>query len=250
MKAVELALVAVSSFAICGAASAAGPKSRKYVQNVVPLVVQKHVPEVGQISEAALGESLIASYLTVSRPALKLVQPVTTTKTSYSLTIPAGELIQVATNPEGEYYEAPLPSALSTFGAQQADIPTGIFIPSQGGTPETYWGGPGPNKINMPGSKYTLIVEQASSIAYERTTHVSVQPNSFRMELLYSGLSHNVLALTYREFKNDMLRPAFTQEVTYDLSQGREIGFRNARFRILETNNLGIKYEVLRPLAP
>jgi len=50
----------------------------------------------------------------------------------------------------------------------------------------------------------------------------------------------------YREFKDNLARPAFTQEVTYDLQIGDEIGFKGARFKILEANNTQIKYIAIK----
>lgn len=77
---------------------------------------------------------------------------------------------------------------------------------------------------------------------------VSVTGDRFRKELIYGGVSQGTVSLEYREFINDMARPAFSQTLRYDLSEGRTIGFRGARFEIIDANNLGVTYRVLRPL--
>lgn len=74
------------------------------------------------------------------------------------------------------------------------------------------------------------------------------QEGDFRRELIYSGISQGTVTITYKEFKDDFARPAFSQELRYDLNQGREVGFRGARFEILEATNSMIRYRVLKPL--
>ena len=43
-----------------------------------------------------------------------------------------------------------------------------------------------------------------------------------------------------------MNRASFQQEVSYDLKIGEVIGFKGARFKIIEANNVQVKYESLK----
>jgi hypothetical protein len=61
-------------------------------------------------------------------------------------------------------------------------------------------------------------------------------------------VSQNTLTLVYREFKDNLARPAFTQELKYDLSQNRIIGYKGARFEVVDAGNTMITYKVLSPL--
>ena len=45
-----------------------------------------------------------------------------------------------------------------------------------------------------------------------------------------------------------MARPAFSQELKYDISQGKEIGYKSARFEIIKATNTELTYKVLKPL--
>jgi hypothetical protein len=49
----------------------------------------------------------------------------------------------------------------------------------------------------------------------------------------------------YREYARDTARPAFSQEVEYDLSEGNVIGFKGARVEVLEATNFFTRYKVL-----
>ena len=77
------------------------------------------------------------------------------------------------------------------------------------------------------------------------TEKVATSQTSFIQELLYNGRVENNLKFIYREFSDDMIRPAFSQEVQYDLSNSDEIGFKSVRMRILDASNTVLKYELL-----
>lgn len=75
-------------------------------------------------------------------------------------------------------------------------------------------------------------------------------PSYFRQELVYSGVAQNVLSIIYREYKDNIARPAFQQDLKYDLTVGDVIGFKGARFRIIGYDNTSIKYVVMEHLVP
>lgn len=69
-----------------------------------------------------------------------------------------------------------------------------------------------------------------------------------RLELLYQGVDGSTLRLTYREYKDDLARPAFFQQLSYTLAPGTvtEISFRGADITIFEANNREIRYVMRR----
>lgn len=74
--------------------------------------------------------------------------------------------------------------------------------------------------------------------------------DGFRYELLYQGISGNVVSLLYREYLGDLVRPAFQQDLIYTLStQGpTEVSFRRIRIRIYAADNNSLTYELLSGL--
>ena len=52
----------------------------------------------------------------------------------------------------------------------------------------------------------------------------------------------------FREFKDDMARPAFTQDIEYDLEKDGTsiIGFKGLRIEVLRATNIDITYKVLK----
>ena len=68
-----------------------------------------------------------------------------------------------------------------------------------------------------------------------------------RMELFYQGRDRSGVRLSYREFVNDMARPAFTQDTVYDImpGPGTIITFRQVRLEVLAADSQRIRYRVL-----
>lgn len=76
-------------------------------------------------------------------------------------------------------------------------------------------------------------------------TKANEELDFFDRNLIYNGRSGDAVKFLYREFSGSTNRQAFQQEVTYDLKIGEIIGFKGARFRIIEADNIGIKYQVI-----
>ena len=88
--------------------------------------------------------------------------------------------------------------------------------------------------------------EITPAIAYEKSELIMPRNDSFKYELLYQGITKGSLKLSYREYINDFARPAFFQDVTYDLdSTPTTITFRTVRIEVLSANNNQISYRVL-----
>jgi len=63
---------------------------------------------------------------------------------------------------------------------------------------------------------------------------------------MYSGRVGNRLRISYREFLNDLARPAFQNEAEYDLDESNIISYQGARLEIIRADNNGIVYKVLK----
>jgi hypothetical protein len=71
-----------------------------------------------------------------------------------------------------------------------------------------------------------------------------VEKGSFAAELIYTGITGKTVRITYREFIDDMARPAFFQDLTYELTESNIIMFRSIRIKVLETTNSYIRFIV------
>ena len=76
-----------------------------------------------------------------------------------------------------------------------------------------------------------------------------------RHELTYSGREGTVLLVAYREFHREpggdpLARPAFAQDLRYDLALSDTIAFRDYRIRVIEATTAGIRAVVLSDGKP
>ena len=68
---------------------------------------------------------------------------------------------------------------------------------------------------------------------------------NFVQELIYNGRVDNNIKFIYREFSEDMIRPAFNQTVQYDFNESKFISFKGLTLEIIEANNQLIKYRLI-----
>ncbi len=80
---------------------------------------------------------------------------------------------------------------------------------------------------------------------YERKKYPVTGAADFQQTLIYSGKVGDKINIGYREFSGSRARPAFNNEVEYDLSQSKTIGYKGARIEVIEATNEYIKYKVI-----
>jgi len=90
-----------------------------------------------------------------------------------------------------------------------------------------------------------LNVRTCRERSFERTERVVANANSFQQTLLYSGRVGDRINISYREFSGSVARPAFSNDVEYDLASSNEIAYRGARIQIIEATNSSITYQIL-----
>jgi len=91
--------------------------------------------------------------------------------------------------------------------------------------------------------------ELSNKVPYETkvtsTSDVELK-GAFRSDFIYQGLAKGVLKFSYREFQDGIARPAFTQDLTYDIEPDgtATIGFKGMRIKVLKASNQSITYMV------
>lgn len=70
---------------------------------------------------------------------------------------------------------------------------------------------------------------------------------SVKSEIVFNGITRRTLKFSYREYVNDFARPAFFQDVSYDIDRyPNVVTFKNLQIEITAASNSGITYKVLR----
>ena len=88
----------------------------------------------------------------------------------------------------------------------------------------------------------SVYVPFSSRNQIEEFTQTDLNNPTFVRQFIYNGRVGSELKFIYREFSGDFIKPAFTQDVQYDLDQSNTIRFKNLKMRILSASNTEITY--------
>lgn len=98
--------------------------------------------------------------------------------------------------------------------------------------------------------KYTKTIclsrKSCGELEFAMDKATAFHKNSFQQTLIYSGKIGNRVTLSYREFVGGFARPAFSNDVTYDLSESKILGYKGARLEVIDATNTEITYKVLK----
>jgi hypothetical protein len=74
--------------------------------------------------------------------------------------------------------------------------------------------------------------------------HLPPPTSGFRREIIYQGMAAGSLKLSYREFKNDMARPAFSEDIQIPLSPvfPQQFAVKGLVFTAVAIDGMGFKY--------
>lgn len=98
---------------------------------------------------------------------------------------------------------------------------------------------------------YTDAEFVAFGVPYREAEDIVSQPKNLQRVLEYGGRSGDSISLFYKEFNETQngvfIRPAFTQEFKFNLTENTVIGVKGARIEVISANNTGITYKVSAP---
>jgi hypothetical protein len=232
----RLLTFAVSTAATGAIAPAAHAVEKHFEPVGAPSSELISLPELQKPAEAEIGRSMVVFGRQTARPAIRTSQAVSSKEIGIRLTIPAGLLYLKGTNSEGKFYESVGPIKLKSIGVDLPGERAGLFVPNNPKDP----------MYTYRYMAFGLGMRPVGRVPFEETVYAETHGVSFRIEFIYAGCINNILTATYREFKDDMARPAFTQELKYDISSDKMIGFKGARIEVLSAGNTSISYVVHR----
>lgn len=202
-----------------------------------PQLVQE--PALGEERTAEVGDTLVNTARLVKIPAIYVLEPITerTKRNPHEILLPAGTFRARYQNERETCYVPPKPVMVDSDDETSDDEMVVCVSPT------------GDAKVVTTHDAASLF-PLSRPIRFERTTVIDLNAPSFEQELLYNGRAGNVVKFLYREFINKNARPAFTQDVQYDLNEGKTVGFKSARIEIIDATNLSITYRVLAHFPP
>lgn len=218
----KLLVAGVVGFGLVGCASPS------YNYQATPKNISK--PPLNTVNTAFVGDKMLEQGMMVDR---EVLQAPTDTKVGFSYSMTAGFYQKTGENEKGSYYQ-PV-NKISGGGVVQKNVFADPFKDVM---------------LGADGRLCIVTVFNAKICTDEhktkQTTTSIASDNSFQQTLLYSGKVGNKINVGYREFSSNLARPAFNNDVEYDLNQSKQIGYKGALLEVMDANNQSITYKVLR----
>jgi len=203
-------------------------------------------PQQGVIVTASLGERLVAKGYKEEGPAYELSEGMLVPSSGSSLTGPCAVINLFS---QSRFVQRKQPNG---------DMCAGLFnvmnTLDSGGTSLKCPGNINPVDICYSDSNNNFY----TSNGFATTSKLGIDSNlikkvkkttttnvNFIQEFIYNGKVNNEVKFIYREFSEDMIRPAFNQSVQYDYDESKFISFKGLNIEIIEANNQIIKYKLL-----
>lgn len=204
-----------------------GCATPKYNYQAVPQDISK--PPVESINTAFVGDKLLEQGTFVERDALYV--PTMTKLSGY--TVSEGYYLKTGDDNKGQYYQ-PINMISSGGNVQKgfmADPFSSVMFDSN-------------NKLCVVSVMNTKTCTSDHEAKLSKTGVAA--DNSFQQTLIYSGRVGNKINIGYREFSSNTARPAFNNDVEYDLSESKTIGYKGALLEVIKATNQDITYKVIK----
>lgn len=207
----------------------AGCATPKY--NYTPQARRISEPPLDTITTVQVGEEMARQGTVTEHDAIRVAAPLKVGTLGYTLT--PGFFKKSGEDTESEYY---LPYAGPDSGSIDKTAITDPWKAIEFSKKE--------NKIGVITIMNLHVMVDAIGVA--RLKKAFAADDSFQQTLIYSGKVGNRVRLGYREFSNSIARPAFNNDVEYDLDQSKILGYKGARIEVIEATNDHITYKLLQ----
>jgi len=100
--------------------------------------------------------------------------------------------------------------------------------------------------------RYFPLLPQVPYVKTPRTLITSIKTEKFRREAIFQGVTNNVIRVMFREFYDNKIRTAFTQNIGYELNEKGEavIVFKGFKAIVHKANGTNLTYSVVAPFKP
>ncbi len=231
--------IAISSLVVCLLTACAAPK---YNYRAPALDISE--PPLNQIVKSAVGEEMLKQGKYAVIDILNVSSPI---KPHWGVTINPGIFRQVGSEGDSLFFE------LGNKGGDSGSV-------------EKSWAVDPLQALMVKKSDYSICMITVFNVSacstdsqsnFKLEKRSAVFENSVQQTLIYNGKIGSRIKFGYREFSNNYARPAFNNDVEYDLSESKVVAYKGAQIEILEATNQYIKYIVRRnfnksigPLGP
>lgn len=200
--------------------------------NYRPDVQQISRPALNSINVANVGDEMLSQGMYVEREAIKLAHEIKFGGLFTAYRLSPGFYIKTGEDRVSSYYKP-------AVGRECGEVTKAALVDPWESIRMTKDG----KTISVVTVFHLKVNEKADGVSM--TTYPILTDDSFQQTLIYSGKVGDKIKIGYREFSNNAARPAFNNDVDYDISQSSVIGYKGARLEVIEATNELIRYKVI-----
>lgn len=197
----------------------------------IPVKQQLSFPLVDEITEVGLGEEMMVQGYQTSWDGVELLQQVSVGLTGV-YTFAPGEYKEIGRSSQGTFYQPTRGTRSGSVSVSPLGDPYQYIMIKNDGQ----FCGVSIFDLYSCTRKANFVEKDVGDIGLE----------NFQRTLIYSGRVGDTVRITYRESSNGVARPAFANDVEYDLSESRIIGYQGAELEIIDATNRSIRYVLLK----
>jgi len=187
--------------------------SDTYLHTNLLLIIYFRLPEHREIKTIEVGKVLFWKDKQTTIPAVDIEQaiihPAENVGTKFTIILLSGRYVEKGKDNDGKYYEGKKGNLLAD-GQPVNTAEAGIYITNSD---------PKKTEIYVLPADLRPLSYSRDDIPFTKSFHQKRDELSFKKELVYTGISRNVISILYREFKEDMARPAFSQDLKNMISR-------------------------------
>ncbi|MDZ7585707.1 MAG: hypothetical protein U0938_12890 [Thiobacillus sp.] len=200
--------------------------------NYQPVTVNISEPPINSVNVSLVGDEILKQGKYREHEALRVDSQL---KPHWAYTVHPGHFLKMGEDESGEFYR---------IGGAGEDS----------GYVEKFALADNYKSLMVKSSTNTLCVVTVFNVAaclngvtdgFEKIKKPVVTQDAIQRTLIYNGKSGDKINIGYREFSGNLARPAFNNNVEYDMSESAQIGYKGALLEIIEATNKHIKYKVL-----
>lgn len=191
-------------------------------------------PDLSQDAETPVGGTIYSQYRYWSKTGYRLLDPVATKIMLATVNVSAGDFVLPAEADGGVAFCTEKNALIDPLVGPIKPV---CFVDTKNnGNFDVVKAAPGA----------VWFKSEISPTKYAKGELIIPRPDAKKAELLYQGYSSKILKLSYREYMNDFARPAYFQDVTYDITEfPTTVTFRTVRIKVLKADNNGLRYQIL-----
>jgi hypothetical protein len=220
----------VAKAVLCAIATSLVAACATPTHNYMPVVVAISNPPIGSVNTTSIGDVLLQQGKYREHEAI-LVRNIV--QVGFAYTIHPGYYLKHGNDQAGEFYRP--------GGGEEAGRVDKVALADNWQSVMAKR-----NPDNLCVVTIFNVASCSDSGAFERMKKAILSHDSFQQTLIYSGKVGNKINVGYREFSGNIARPAFNNNVEYDLSESKTIGYKGAVIEVIEATNQHIKYKVIK----